>query len=161
MRIITIAITAALVVCAVLALGGCESADNAAARRAAAEADQTRAAAEAYQQRQQADTAAAAERAAIRQAERDAAHERTLELLPYVITILGSLFLAALVAVLFWDLRSRPARPQSAPSGQARALPAPTINIWVLPTSSRRADCWREIGAVARREVTIYQDDRQ
>ena len=176
MKHILIAVLSVLAL-AVLAvgLGGCIGAENAAARRAAeqaaaaaARADQTRAEAEAYQTRQQADTAAASERAAIRQMERDAAHERALEMLPYVLVLVGGLLLAALGGLLFWDLRQRAYQPaphlaelrqlqrQLERLEEYRQLDAEHRNrlVWhVLAQSSRRG----ELPAGDRR-VTVYDD---
>ena len=85
--------------------------------KAAAEADRTRAIAEktqveaeASQKRMQADTSAAAERAALRQTERDAAYERTLGLLPFVLLIAGLVAIGGLAVVaLAGGLRRQPA----------------------------------------------------
>jgi hypothetical protein len=121
-------------------LGACAASDNAAANRASAEAsaaraaadverargeaaadqaraeaeadaEKKRAAAEAYQLQVQADVAAAAERSNIRQSERDAAHQRAMEILPYVALIVGALLLAGLGGLIFWDLRRNMAVP--------------------------------------------------
>ena len=85
--------------------------------KAEAEADRTRAIAEktqveaeAYQKRMQADTSAAAERAALRQTERDAAYERTLGLLPFVLLIAGLVAIGGLAVVV---LAGRLQRPQA------------------------------------------------
>jgi hypothetical protein len=85
-------------------LVGCESP---AAQRERAEAQRISAEAQAYQQRLQADTAAAAERAALREAAREAGHQRTLELLPYLVIVVGALLLAGLGVMIYWDPRSR------------------------------------------------------
>jgi hypothetical protein len=141
---------------AVLALGGCESADNAAARRASEEAARVRAEAEAYQQRQAADVQAAAERAAIREAARQAGHERALETLPYVLAIGGGLLLAGLGLLLFWDLRR-----QAQPAGTD-----PALLLYLDRLRLQQAEQWRAIATLARRslpsgdegEVIIYSN---
>ena len=69
------------------------------AQRQQALAEKAQAEADAYQKRLQADTSAAAERSALRQSERDAAHERTLELLPFVLLIVGVVALGGLAVV--------------------------------------------------------------
>lgn len=86
----------------VVALTGC---DSPAAQRERARAERIQAEALAYQRQVQADTQAAAERANVRQMERDAAHQRALETLPYVALIGGGVVLILIVALMFWDLR--------------------------------------------------------
>ena len=66
-----------------------------------AEADLLQVRSEAYQQQVQADVQAAAERANIRQMERDASHERTLELLPFTVLLVG---LMGVVCLVVWVL---------------------------------------------------------
>ena len=100
-----LALAVLVLVIGMVILSGCASADSEAARRANAEAARVRAEAEAYQVRQQADAKAAAERANIRQMERDAAHQRTMETLPFVLAIVGGLVLAGLAGLMVWDLR--------------------------------------------------------
>ena len=128
----------------VLVLAGCASEDNAAARRAAEEAARVRAEAEAYQVRAAADTAAAAERANVRQMERDAAHQRTVEMLPFVLAIGGGVLLLVLAGLVAWDLRSRQA-------------PASTVDPVLLAYLDRlqveQAQQWRVLAHVARRDA--------
>jgi len=82
---------------------------DAEAQRARAQAEKAQAEADAYQKRVQADTSAAAERSALRQLERDAAHERTLELLPFVLLIVGVVAVGALaVMALVGKLQRKP-----------------------------------------------------
>ena len=79
------------------------------AQRQRAAAEKAQAEADAYQKRVQADTSAAAERSALRQLERDAAHERTLELLPFVLLIVGVVAVGALaVMALVGKLQRKP-----------------------------------------------------
>lgn len=115
-------LVAAVLASAALALPGCNalvSRDNAAANRLEAEATLERAEAnrlqteaEAYQRRLNADIQAAAERSALRQAERGAAHERTLELLPFMLLIVGVVVIGGLaVAALAGGLQRRQANP--------------------------------------------------
>ena len=62
-----------------------------------------------------AQVAADSERAATRQMERDAAHQRTIDSLPYVVTIGGGLLLAGFGVWVAWDVRTnRAARPTGA-----------------------------------------------
>lgn len=165
-QILTVVLVLAGLVSLGLALGGCESADNAAARRANAEAAAERAAAEAYQVRQQADTQAAAERSAIRQAEANAAHQRTIDLLPFVLAILGALVLAGLGLLAWWDLRAQRAQPAvSAPATDSALL------FYLERLRLEQAEQWRALAQLARRtfpdsgdnrrEVVIYTDRQQ
>ena len=78
-------------------------------QRQRALAEKTQAEADAYQKRLQADATAAAERSALRQSERDAAYERTLGLLPFVLLIAGVIAVGALAVV---SLAGRPQRAQ-------------------------------------------------
>lgn len=96
-----------LLIVAILAAGaimlsGCESP---AAQREHARAERSLAEAQAYQQRVQADTVAAAERAAIRESERERGHQQAMEMLPYVLIIGGGLLVAGLVVLMMWDVR--------------------------------------------------------
>jgi hypothetical protein len=96
---------ALLAVVGILVLAGCVSADSEAARRANAEAALVRAEGQAYAERVRADAAAAAERANVRQMERDASHQRVMEVLPVLVILVGALLLAGLATAMFWDLR--------------------------------------------------------
>ena len=69
-------------------------------QRQRALAEKTQAEADAYQKRLQADATAAAERSALRQSERDAAYERTLGLLPFVLLITGLVAIGGLAVVV-------------------------------------------------------------
>lgn len=94
-------LVALVLVAAVIALGWYVAQDLGAGRdrqaqRLAAEADLVRA-----------NTAAEVERAANREAARQAGHERVLELLPFLAVIVGALLLAGLGGLLFWDLRTQ------------------------------------------------------
>jgi hypothetical protein len=64
-----------------------------------AEAKKLQVEAAAYERRSEAETSAVAERSAIRQAERDAAHERTLGLLPFVLLIAGVVVVGSLAVI--------------------------------------------------------------
>jgi hypothetical protein len=135
-------------------LAGC---DSPAAQRARAEAALTLAQAEAYQQRQQADTQAASERASLRQMERDAAHQRTLEMLPFVLLIGGGIFLAGLGGLIFWDSRSQPA-----PAADPRLLAY--LEELQIQQAERDRLLWRALAGLHRQqslpagssEVAIY-----
>ena len=133
-------------------LTSCESADNAAARRLSEESARARAEAEAYQVRAAADSAAASERASVRQMERDASHERALETLPFVLAIGGGVLLLVLAGLVAWDLRSRQA-------------PASTVDPVLLAYLDRlqleQAQQWRVLAHVARdgaRDVVVYEE---
>jgi len=148
--VLVVAVVAGLV----LALAGCASEDNAAARRAAEEAARVRAEAEAYQVRAAADTAAAAERASVRQMERDASHERALEALPFVLVIGGGVLLLVLAGLVFWDLRSR----------QVAAVPGDPVVLFYLERQERRLAeleraAWHAV-ATAQRSVVLEPGDR-
>ena len=144
-------------------LSGCESADNAAARRANAEASLEVARGQAYAERAAADAAAASERAATREAARDASHQRALELLPYVLLIGGGLLLVGFAAFVVWDLRSLRERQTAAGSDPALLLYLDRLRI---EQAERDREIWRVLGLLARRtlpagvgtEVTIYPE---
>jgi len=124
---------------------GCESP---AAQRELAQAERIRAEAQAYERERAADAAAYADRAAVRQMERDAAHERTLEILPFVLAIGGGVVVLCLGLFAWWDLRSQrqavPAPPQQQAGGEewaelARALEQRERALWhALATMARR-----------------------
>ena len=162
-QILTVVLVLAALAGLILVLVGCESADNAVARRAEAEAAARRAEAEAYQQRQAADTAAAAERSAIRQAERNAAHQRALETLPYLVAIGGGILVLVLTGLVVWDLRSRPP-----------AQPDPALLFYLdrlrLDGAKRDRELWHALAELSRRGlpsgdngrgVVIYDNRRQ
>lgn len=109
--------------------------------RTDAQAQRTVAQAEAYQVRQAADSAAAAERAAIRQAQRDASHERTIELLPWALLIVVGGLVAVLLLILFLDRR----RPPSADPTLLAAL-----HQIQLADQRRNLELWTAIAALSR-----------
>jgi hypothetical protein len=125
---------------------GCESP---AAQRELARAERIQAEAQAYERERAADAAAYAERASVRQMERDAAHERTLEILPFVLAIGGGVVVICLGLFAWWDLRS-----------QRRALPAPLEQqpgaedwaklAWAL--EQRERALWHALATMARRQ---------
>ena len=149
-RLATVALVLLLVAVGILAIVSCESVDNAAARRAAEEAAQLRAEAEAYQVRQQADTEAAAERANVRQMERDAAHQRTLEMLPFVLAIGGGILVLVLAGLAFWDLR---ARRQTTPAAD------PALLLYLERQRLDQAQLWRAIATLDRRSLVARGND--
>ena len=154
-RLLTLA--AVLTILGLVVLAGC---DSPAAQRERARAERVRAEAIAYQQQVQADTQAAAERANVRQMERDAAHQRALETLPYVVLIGGGVGVALVLVLMFWDLRR--ARPAAADPGLLFYLER-----LHLDQAERDRQLWRAIahldrralaGVDDRREVTVYPD---
>jgi regulator of protease activity HflC (stomatin/prohibitin superfamily) len=139
----------------VLALMSCASEDNAAARRANAEAALVRAQGQADADRERARADAEASRASVRQMEKDAAHQRTVELLPFVVIIVGGLGVALVVFLVFWDLRSRPVATGGAD---------PALLLYLRRQELDQAQQWRALAHLARevdngREVIIYPDD--
>jgi hypothetical protein len=154
-------VTGVAVLLAVLValLGACESP---AAQRERAAAERIRAEAAAESERIRAQTEAVAERAAIRQAERDAAHQRTLDVLPYVLAIGGGVLLAGAGLLVFWDLRRQAAlvaRP-----GSDVLLLARELQRLELIQARRDRELWRALGRVAARgelppggRVVIYE----
>lgn len=104
-------LVAGLVIVAVVGvalLGGCEGvtlgSQDRQAQRLAAQAELARAEAEAD-----------SERAAARQMERDAAHQRALDVLPFVIAIGGGVVIVLGLGLVAWDVRtSRPAHAGAA-----------------------------------------------
>lgn len=113
--------------------------ESPAAQRELARAERVRAEAQAYERERAADAAAYAERAAVRQMERDAAHERTLETLPFVLAIGGGVVVLCLGLFAWWDLRS-----------QRQALPAPS-------EQQPEAEDWAGLAqALAQRERALW-----
>lgn len=152
-----------LFVVSLVLLAGCAEADRAAADRAHAQAGLEVARGQAYAERVAADTAAASERAATREAARDASHQRALELLPYVLLIWGGLLLVGFAAFVVWDLRSLRER-------QAPAATDPALLLYLdrlrLEQAERDREVWRALGTLARHTlpagvgtgVTIYPE---
>jgi hypothetical protein len=132
----------------VVLLTSCESP---AAQRERAEAIRIQAEASAYQSRTLADSNAAAERAAIREAAREAGHQRALEMLPFVVTVGGGALCLVILLLAAWDLRSR---------RQAPADPALLAHLRAL--EMQQADQWRVLADLARQEerrgMIIYDD---
>ena len=144
-----------------LFLPGCESP---AAQRKHAEASRLMAAAQSYEIRQQAKTEAAGERAAVRQMERDASHQRALDALPYVLSILGAGVVFTLLVLAFWDLRGL----RQAGGGNGAILAY--LDRLQLDQAQRDRDLWRAIATMDRRslapgdksrEVVLYQDKQR
>jgi len=126
-----------------LAILAASSCDSPAAQRERARAETVRVEAVAYQMRAEADAKADAERAATRQMERDAAHQRALETLPYLMLICGGVGVGGLVVLAFWDLR-RVADP--------RLLFY--LDRLQLDQAERDRQLWRAIAALDRRALT-------
>jgi len=133
-------------------LGGCESADNAAARRANAEAELVRA-----------QSAADSERAATREAARQAGHERMIETLPFLVVIVGGLLLAGMGGLAFCDLRNQ----RQAQGGTDAAILLELRRLEIAQAERDRA-MWRALAEVSRRrltdgngEVIIYPDKQR
>jgi hypothetical protein len=127
---------------AVSMVAGCAPVDNAAARRASAEAEKIRA-----------ESAAEAERAAAREMQRDAAHQRSLETLPYLVLVVGLVGLAGLVGVMVWDGRGR----QRDNTGQAVVAYLAELR---AEQSRREAEVWRAIAHLERERRALPERRR-
>lgn len=149
------AITAALGVVLVLALGAVGlmacggTRPDPEAQRLQAQAGLELAKARADAERSQAETLAMSERAATRQMERDAAHQRALELLPFVAMILGAVGLAGLGALMFWDSRRN------------RAAVDPTLALLLGQMTRDQIQLWRAVAHLDRRAALPAGDDRR
>jgi hypothetical protein len=116
--------------------------------RERARAERVQAEALAYQTRKQADTEAAAERAAIRQVERDAAHQRALETLPYVALVGGGVLVLVLLVLAAWDLRSMRRQPTD-----------PTVLLMLERLRLEQQSQWKALAHLERSgEVVVYQE---
>jgi hypothetical protein len=125
-------------------LGGCESADNAAARRANAESSLVRAEAEAYARRVAAD-----------ESRRENGHQRALETLPFVVLILGGLLLAAFGAFIVWDrVRQTPRSPQAGTVDSALLLYLERLR---LDQTERDRQLWQAIAHLDRRNLPVLR----
>ena len=148
-RLVIVGLVALAALGAVAVLAGCESADNAAARRANAQTELVRAQA-----------AADSERAANREAARQAGHERMMETLPFLAVIVGGLLLAGMGGLAFWDLRS-----QRQTQGGTDAAILLELRRLEMAQAERDRAMWRALAQVSRRrltdgkgEVIIYTD---
>jgi hypothetical protein len=137
----------------VLALGGCE---GLAAQKERAIAERVLAEAQAYEQRQQANTEAYAEQTAIREAAKEASHQRAMEALPYVAVIAVSLTVACLGVCLTKNrIRQHPDHLVMVSGGSretANPMPRHVTKIVILPSQSSsesRVDYWRRVEAAA------------
>jgi len=141
--ILAVFLAVAILAAAVLVLPGCgapANKDNAAAERLRAEAELERARASAAR----AEVDAMAERASTRQFERDAAHERTLELLPFVLLIAGLVAIGGLAVVALANRRGQAVDPGV---------------VFLLQRQDRRLQeleraTWHVIAAEQRRQLT-------
>ena len=149
----------AVIVVIVVAVVGVISWDVGASRRLDARANLERAEAAAFEQRQQARTEAAEVRAQIRASEREASHQRTLEMLPYVALVVGAVVVVALAVVLvWWSVHRR----------QADAAMLLYLERLRLEQQVQNGELWAAIAQVDRRalgsgdkSVVIYTDKRQ
>ena len=179
MRLVMVTLIVLALAGLVLVLVGCAAEDRAAAERLAmeqglararaeevrargeAEALKEEAEAEAYELRTRANSEAEAQRAVIRQAERDAAHERALETLPILAISGGGVVVLVVAALIFWDLRAR------------RPATDPALLIYLdrlrLDSVAGDRELWHAIGELDRRalpsgysrgEVIIWPDHR-
>jgi len=134
-------------------LVACESP---AAQRELAQAERLRAEAQAYERQRAADSAAASERASVRQMERDAAHERTLETLPFVLAIGGGVLIMLVVVVggiLIWREQSlRAAQPRPAPTSALATMQQPSLDEVLAYLQQREAALWHALAVLARRQ---------
>jgi hypothetical protein len=149
--------TAMVLAVAALLTGVLVACESPAAQRELAQAERIRAEAQAYERQRAADAAAYAERAAVRQMERDAAHERTLDTLPFVLAIGGGVLLALAIVVggiLLWREQSlRAAQPQPAPTSALATTPQPATldDLWAY-LQQREAALWHALAILARRQ---------
>lgn len=129
---------------ALVFLTGC---DSPAAQRAKAEGEQALREAEAYRIKRQADLDAEADRAMIREAARDASHERTLEILPYTVLLAGLLLLGGLALFAFWDLRTQANHRQ----------PDSALLVWIARAQAGQLErdraLWHAIGQLQRQAL--------
>ena len=161
-RLLTMAVGLGVVsLILILSIGSCASEDRAAAQRANAEAALEMARGQAYAERTRADAAAQAERASTRQMERDAAHQRALEVLPYVLTVVGLLLVVGLAV---WLLAFRVVA-----SSQGETALLYHLERLQLAQAEERRQLWRAIAQVSRqsladvdsgREVVVYRENR-
>ncbi len=141
--------TLALIALLAVLLGLLVACESPAAQRETARAERIRAEADAYARKQAADTAAAAERAALRQMERDAAHERTLETLPFVLSIGGGVLVLCLALFVWWDVHSQRQMPATSVEPQlARHEWAELIRA----LEDRDRALWHALATLARRQ---------
>jgi hypothetical protein len=140
---------------AVMALSACESPT---AQREAARAERIRAEGESYERQRAADTAAASERAAVRQMERDAAHQRALEMLPVIVVLVGAVLLAGLAVLVVWDGRNRSPAADPALWYELRRLEAERAErerlLWHAIAAAHRG----KLSGGDRGEVSVYPD---
>jgi hypothetical protein len=120
-------------------------------------AERVRAEAQAYERERAADAAAYAERASVQQMERDAAHERTLETLPFVLAIGGGTLVALIIVVgaaLLWREQSlHAAQPRPAPQTALATAPQPaTLDDLLAYLQQREAALWHALAILARRQ---------
>ena len=153
--ILTVILSVAILAAAVLVLPGCSSLvdeQTAQAARLQAEAELERAKASAAR----AEVDAMAERSLIRQAERDAALQRSLTLLPFALLIVGLVALSGLAAAM---LARR--RPQIDPSvilllqRQDRRLQELERSTWHAIAESQRG----QLAAGAGHQVIVYDGE--
>lgn len=133
-------------------VGGGLVLDNIVIHRTNAAAERAQAEALAYQVRTQAETQAMSERANVRQMERDAAHQRMIDTLPYMVLALGGAAVALVLVIMAWDLlRHRQPTPTGDPG-------------LVFYLQRRDAELWRAIARLERqapgdsRDVVIYSE---
>lgn len=161
-RLLTVAVGLGLVLLALLILlTGCAADDRAAAQRANSEASLETARGQAYAERVRADAAAQAERAAIREAQQNAALERAILALPYVLIAVAVVLVLVLVVLLA-------VRAMVGGGGNDPALLGYLQRLELAQAEERR-QLWRAIAALDRRllaegdreGVIIYNDRRQ
>jgi hypothetical protein len=132
--------------------------ESPAAQRELAQAERIQAEAQAYERERAADAAAYAERAAVRQMERDAAHERTLETLPFLLAIGGGVLIALAIIVggiLIWREQSirRAAPPHPEPQAALATVPQPaTLDDLLAYLQQREAALWHALAILARKQ---------
>jgi len=143
----------------VFVLVGCESP---AAQRELAAAERIRAEAQAYERERAADAAAEANRASVRQMERDAAHQRTMETLPFVVAVGGGVLVLVLAVMGGLFALSRQQQPGNS---NPLALCGQEWGDLARVLAERDRQIWHALAELARQQQQIgagqYEEGRR
>ena len=143
----------------VFVLVGCESP---AAQRELAQAERIRAEAQAYERERAADAAAEANRASVRQMERDAAHQRSLETLPFVVAVGGGVLVLVLAVMGGLFALSRQQQPAD---NNHLALRGQEWGDLARILAERDRQIWHALAELARQQQQIgagqYEEGRR